>query len=409
MALAAAAVGGSILIDEIAPEVEKIVGGLFSDIFGHVRKKATDAVKKVVLKHATRVVQYVGEGILGPRHFAAIQGNETQAQRLVRLGSRLPVVRRSARLAGRSAPSLSHTGLRLAGRPRKRLRRNLPLAPRVAPGRRVSTAVVKHLKRRQPIMAAVHLDRELKNIPKSLRLVRSRARKTRLLLKKGKRRPASDNRYRKRKRKKKMPYRKRRRTTPGRRAPRSGGSHTGGTGDIKPQILTLSAGPVSVDDYGVAAVALPQPRNISGGPNRSTVFEFLSVDWYLGVEDHSDQQAVDFGCLSTIAIHTANEACTLASFMADVANPRVIAPVIRCKSLLSVATNHAAAQVFHCPITVDLTDHNGNGLLVAVDQIHITGGNVTGTSNTQTVVCKLKYRITNVHIQEFVGIVQSQS
>lgn len=63
-------------------------------------------------------------------------------------------------------------------------------------------------------------------------------------------------------------------------------SLTGGTGDVKPQILTLASQlPAALNDYTVNQHLLPIPR-FSGEPkNTATVFEILAVDWYIGEED----------------------------------------------------------------------------------------------------------------------------
>ena len=59
------------------------------------------------------------------------------------------------------------------------------------------------------------------------------------------------------------------------------------------------------------------------------------------------------------------------------------------------------------PIHVDLTDNAGNGMLVATDRIVIYGANTSGTI-AGTYVAKVLYRLKEVGIQEYVGIVQSQ-
>ena len=59
------------------------------------------------------------------------------------------------------------------------------------------------------------------------------------------------------------------------------------------------------------------------------------------------------------------------------------------------------------PVIIDLTDNNGNGLLIATDKLFIVFANLNGTV-VGSAVAKVKYRLSNVGITEYVGIVQSQ-
>lgn len=187
---------------------------------------------------------------------------------------------------------------------------------------------------------------------------------------------------------------KRRRTT--------GGSVTGGTGDVKPQILTLESGIAAAgDDYVTQEVALPVPR-FGNVRNRSTVFEFLKVDWYLGLGD-SDNQMVIAGYLSTVQTRVNAETSTILTLQADVLNNRVFAFAMMNRA---ISTN--GGQVNTWPISIDLTDNNGNGILVATDKIHVTMGGVDNTAALGSAICKVYYRLVNVGVTEYVGIVQSQ-
>ena len=59
------------------------------------------------------------------------------------------------------------------------------------------------------------------------------------------------------------------------------------------------------------------------------------------------------------------------------------------------------------PISVDMTDNNGNGILIGTDKLFIVGGAV-GDSTAGNTICKMLYRLVNVGITEYVGIIQSQ-
>jgi len=60
------------------------------------------------------------------------------------------------------------------------------------------------------------------------------------------------------------------------------------------------------------------------------------------------------------------------------------------------------------PVRFDLTDQNGNGILIATDQIFVVMAHLGAAVNAQA-TAKVTYRIVNVGIQEYVGIVQSQT
>ena len=186
------------------------------------------------------------------------------------------------------------------------------------------------------------------------------------------------------------------------RARTSGGSVTGGTGDIKPQILTLDTGTAgSVGDYTVNRTALPVPR-FGTMKTKATIFEFLSIDWYINIEDVLDGSATNWAFLTTTTNRVDAEASTLGSAAADVTDPKTFGFALENRQLTT-----SGAAFLQMPLHIDLTDNNGNGVLIATDQITIVHGNLSGT-NVGSVVAKVLYRLVNVGIQEYVGIVQSQ-
>lgn len=181
-----------------------------------------------------------------------------------------------------------------------------------------------------------------------------------------------------------------------------GGSATGGTGDLKPQILTISVVENAVDDYTVVQAALPTVR-FGPSQNKSTITEFLKVWFYVNVEDFGDTQAVHGAHIATTALgRITAEASTLATLAVDWTNPRIIASVADSSA---ITTSGCRTNIF--PQVVDLTDNNGNGVLVATDSIFLIALGI-GNAAAGTVTAKILYRTVNVGIQEYVGIVQSQ-
>ena len=181
-----------------------------------------------------------------------------------------------------------------------------------------------------------------------------------------------------------------------------GGSVTGGTGDVKPQILTLTVDrPAGPDLYAVNQIALPVPR-FGTVKDRATVVEILSLDWYINILNQGDANSTDWGFLSTNSARTLTTTSNAASQRADVEDPLTFGMVSYITGL-----NTNGLLVKSWPLHYDLTDNNGNGMIVATDRIFIVIGNVaSGLATTGT--CKMKYRLVNVGITEYVGIVQSQ-
>jgi len=183
----------------------------------------------------------------------------------------------------------------------------------------------------------------------------------------------------------------------------SGGSVTGGTGDIKPQLLTVTTGSAgAADDYTTASIALPVPR-FGGSKNKATIFEFLWVDWYLGMQDVNDVISQKWCWLSTAPTRAAAETSTLTTSVEDVLDPRAFGFVFTQRSQTT-----SGILSYDFPIRVDLTDQNGNGYLVATDKLVVTAGAVANTAGIDT-VGKIAYRLVDVGIEEYVGIVQSQT
>ena len=186
------------------------------------------------------------------------------------------------------------------------------------------------------------------------------------------------------------------------RARTSGGSVTGGTGDIKPQILTLDSGTAgAVSDYQVNRIPLPVPR-FGSMKTKATIFELLYVDWYFGIEDFADHENTKACFLTTATTHTNGETVTFPTLASDVTDPKTFAFVIRDQVLET-----SGSSIVQMPIRINLTDNNGNGHLIATDQLFIVYADLAG-SIVSSAVAKVGYRLVNVGIQEYVGIVQSQ-
>jgi len=183
---------------------------------------------------------------------------------------------------------------------------------------------------------------------------------------------------------------------------RGGGSQTGGTGDVKPQILTISTGTVgAADDYVVSQVQLPVPR-FGMSKTKATIFELLWVDWYIAVQDLADNTASHWAFLSTAVTRADADTATLLTLQEDIDEPRNFAIAGYNRIII---TTGGVELIF--PVHIDLTDNNGNGFLVATDRIVITQGSVGDTTISGS-TAKIGYRLVNVGVEEYVGIVQAQ-
>ncbi len=181
----------------------------------------------------------------------------------------------------------------------------------------------------------------------------------------------------------------------------SGGSLTGGTGDVKPQFLTATT-PVGAGTNDYSVISIQVPRIILSSQDNATIMEILRVDYYLGIEDLADSDAVTFGFLSPNLRRLQDETSTFTSMREDVQDPLVFAFVVQNQN---VTVQGGSSNVM--PLSYDCTDSNGNGILMASDRFFFVTGAIAASSVIDSTV-KILYRMVNVDIIEYVGIVQSQ-
>ncbi len=183
------------------------------------------------------------------------------------------------------------------------------------------------------------------------------------------------------------------------RSSKSNGSYTGGTKDIKPQWLTVNGDlQPAVNQYAVTSFPLPVPRfGVSG--RRATVTEILRIEYFCNAANWADVNWGWIGFLDSASFRTTGEACTLVTCAEDAANPQSIAPVM---GHTTGASSGLAQQ------TVDCTDSNGNGILIAGDKLDFVTGSISNIAAGRSQV-KILYRMVNVGVQEYVGILQAQS
>jgi len=176
----------------------------------------------------------------------------------------------------------------------------------------------------------------------------------------------------------------------------------GGFLDINPQQITATTLlPTAADDYHVAQIQLPVAR-FGTSKTKAWVVEMLSVTWYLSPSAVNGTGYSNWGTLMPIETRVQNATSTLVTAAEDIEDPRTISAVGVHRGVLT-----SGAVWFPMQIVEDLTDQEGNGVLVATQQIFMVCGNVGGSGASSSTV-KIMYRLKEVGIQEFVGIVQSQ-
>jgi len=178
----------------------------------------------------------------------------------------------------------------------------------------------------------------------------------------------------------------------------SGSSLTGGTGDYNPQTYSVNVD-IAVGDYLSAQYPVPVPRFGSSGGTSSTVMEVLRVIWIL---DDIPTPAGQYGLVATLS--TAALADGSGSTIRFVSDPRTFA-FYSLDGIFGDATGFNYASRI---VNQDLSDGSGRGVLVATDSFFLNYLLQGPAGTTAKVAAKIYYRLKNITLQEYVGIVQSQ-
>lgn len=175
------------------------------------------------------------------------------------------------------------------------------------------------------------------------------------------------------------------------------GSLSGGTGDVNPQQMTVRVTQSAADTFTSVSLPNPVPR-YPGANNRAVVLEVLRVDFYNENTFYIAGNANIFAALSTRQLPAAATGATAFE------EPSTFA-FYNERTLFATA---AGFTVLRDNIqTVNLTDEAGHGHLVATDNIQFACGS-TSTGIVNTISAKITYRMKEIGLAEYVGIVQSQ-
>lgn len=183
---------------------------------------------------------------------------------------------------------------------------------------------------------------------------------------------------------------------------RSRDTLTGGTKDVNPQFMNIPLqGRVNGPTAGsVTTYALPKSPLTQNG--RAQIIEILKIFFYGGQNAASPNAYSEQMFVCTANPGTAQTA--------SVTDPKCIG----FADFTSLLNTSGMTQEDHIKC-LDVTDGAGHGILVATDYIFvqqwasntIVPGTVTAAPYAPGV--KILYRYKNVSVQEYIGIVQSQS
>jgi len=190
-----------------------------------------------------------------------------------------------------------------------------------------------------------------------------------------------------------------------------GGGLTGGTGDVNPQWLGTGdltfTGTTPVNS--VIAIAIPLPIQRLNQAGKAQVLEVLKVMWRMSIPFNAASLGLNnWG---------GNAYLTTSQLLADI--DAINAPKTgKCidfeTEFLSIYQSHITpdtivVQSDDRPVTHDLTDGAGHGVLVGTDVIYLNLWVPTGFTNISTAVqARILYRFKDVSLAEYIGIVQSQ-
>lgn len=178
---------------------------------------------------------------------------------------------------------------------------------------------------------------------------------------------------------------------------------TGGTGDVNPQWFVTTFKSLGTT-YGDASTPMPIQRLPSRG--RSQVMEILKVQFY------------NLNLISAPLHIVAGTDAACRFYLTTKSNgttePTGQTGAVICSKSLSVASVAASTASIDWAFEdfIDLTDGAGHGILVATDTIFVgciqTNANSPFTAGG-AIAARIFYRMKDVGIQEYIGIVQSQT
>lgn len=192
---------------------------------------------------------------------------------------------------------------------------------------------------------------------------------------------------------------------------------TGGTGDVNPQWMTIG---ITIPAPGNVQRIVPVPiARLPEHNGRAIVMEILKIFWDSGHQVLAATEAAGSSQRTAALLLSTNSSPFNIASNADYNSVKVSGTLIDYYEDSQYAVwsgtsgNAGYSELFRDPTVHDLTDGQGHGVLVATDQMFLTGLCSTISNNANTTplsgVCRILYRFKEIGLTEYIGIVQSQS
>lgn len=189
---------------------------------------------------------------------------------------------------------------------------------------------------------------------------------------------------------------------------------TGGTKDVNPQYMLVYGDiPVATPSANVF-FPLPVPK-FPGNNNRAVVMEILEIDYMLTGVGYPTPAVV--GAIATMQSigYIATSDLSGLTFLEILNNPKLISAITRQTNAFVDAAMPTGTtfETLNLKEEDDLTDEAGHGFLVATDGIYVggVGRAITNTTDTQSFAqfaARILYRMKEIGLAEYIGIVQGQ-
>ena len=178
---------------------------------------------------------------------------------------------------------------------------------------------------------------------------------------------------------------------------------TGGTRDVNPQYLhgrlTLTAANTATE----LNLSTPIVRVGPQSNGKAIIMELLKI--FVFYPELDLDAAAATGRQLSLAFSTVSSGTTAALPTFD--NPRVFAMFVHSVRNAFTAAGTGLLDLQNDPAVYDFGDGAGHGILIATDNIYITGL-TAGMTAAATFTFKILYRFKEVSLVEYIGIVQSQ-
>lgn len=183
---------------------------------------------------------------------------------------------------------------------------------------------------------------------------------------------------------------------------RNYGGLTGGTGDVNQQTYTIQASAATTVGSAITQFPVPVPK-FSSGIDKAIVMELLGVQWDLTLPPSPTVVSLDLESLNVNLTTNPTHQTVVNTMLQD---PRSLSTFRRQWGNIGIPVTSVEWDLSEYD---DLTDQAGHGILVAADNVYLDViSTATGYVQAGNIVARLFYRMKEVKLVEYIGIVQSQ-